>query len=391
MADKKEEVDLILTHMDEDCEKYFGAVVPPVFFDSLYTFPNMDEFLHMNVSERYTFAYGRSDNPVTRIIETKLSALEKGTYSLFFSAGMAATNAAITATCKAGSHIICMRNAYGPVREYLENIVIPNMNASVTFVKGTDVEEIEAAIRPETSLIMLESPSSHAFSLCDLRGIAALARKSHIWTYIDNTYCTPIFQNPLELGIDIVMHTATKYLGGHSDLTGGALVVNDKEIYEKMKKIRDWQGSIIGPMESWLVMRGMRTLRIRMEQYCRTGLEVAEFLEKHPKIKEVRYPGLPSHPQYELMKAQQRGNGSLMSFSIDGTKEQAAKLVDHLRLFKIGYSWGGYESLAETPFYNSSRKELKTTGLPDNLIRIYCGLEGSGNLCADLSDALDAI
>lgn len=391
MKEENQNIDLILTHLGEDSDKYLGAVVPPVFMDSLYTFQNMDAFLHMDTNQRYTFSYGRSDNPVTRIIEDKLAALEKGNHALFFSAGMAATAAAVTAVCRAGSHIICMRNAYGPVREYLEGVLKKKMDMSVTYVKGVDVQEIEDAITPQTDLIMLESPSSHAFSLCDLRKTAAIARERHIKTYIDNTYCSPVFQNPLEMGIDIVMHTATKYLGGHSDLIGGALVVNDEILYQELKKIRDLQGSILGAMESWLVMRGMRTLRLRMEAYHKTGIAVSRFLEKHPRIRKVNYPGLESHPQYELMKRQQRGNGSLMSFSLDGTKEDARRLVDRLKLFKIGYSWGGYESLAETPFYHSTPEELELVQMPDNLIRIYCGLEGADNLCEDLADALGAL
>lgn len=389
--DVSKSTELILTHYDEECNKYLGAIVPPVFLDSFYTFENMEEFLTMDTKERYTFSYGRSDNPVTRIIESKLAALEKGTGAVFFSAGMAATIAAITATCKAESHIICMNNAYGPVREYLENVCRKQLGMTITYVKGDDPEQIEEQITPKTSLIMLESPSSHAFSLCDLRKTAAIAQKHHVRTYIDNTYCSPIFQNPLKMGIDIVMHTATKYLGGHSDLTGGVLVVKEEGLYQRLKQIRDWHGSIIGPMESWLILRGMRTLKIRMQSYCKIGLEVANFLEKHPRIRAVNYPGLSSHPQYELMKAQQTGNGSLMSFSVDGDSKMARQLIDRLKLFKIAYSWGGYESLAEMPFYNADEEELKRVGLPRNLIRIYCGLEESEALCEDLDCALRAL
>lgn len=391
MKKMNEDINLILTHFDEECEKYLGAVVPPVFFNSLYVSESMDEFLKVDNSERYSFVYGRNDNPTTSIVENKLAVLEKGNEALLFSAGMAATTAAIMATCRAGSHIICMSNAYGPVRQYLENVCCGQLNIHISFVKGDDVDEIAEKITSQTTLIMLESPSSHAFGICNIRKITQLAKQYGIQTYIDNTYCTPIFQNPMDMGVDIVMHTATKYLGGHSDLMGGALVVRDKELYKRLRSLRDWHGSIIGPMEAWLVLRGMRTLKIRMEQYCKTAGIIAEFLENHPKVKQVNYPGLPSHPQYELMKSQQTGNGGLMSFSIDGDKDMAKGLVNHLKLFKIGFSWGGYESLAEMPFYNASQEELELVDLPRNLIRIYCGLEGSDNLCEDLSNALKVI
>lgn len=388
---KTEDTNMILTHLDEECEKYLGAVVPPVFFDSLYVFEDMDKFLGMDTNERYTFSYGRSDNPIVRIIENKVAALEKGDHAVFFAAGMAALNAAIMATCHSGSHIICINNAYGPVREYLEKVCATKFSMAYSLINGDDIQEIEKVICPETALIILESPSSQAFRLCDLKKIAALAKKHNIRTYIDNTYCSPIFQNPLEFGIDIVMHTATKYIGGHSDLLGGVLVTKDTALYQEWKMLRDLSGSMIGPMEAWLILRGLRTLNVRMQQYNKTGLEVAKYLESHPKVDRVYYPGLESHPQYQLMKEQQRGNGSLMSFSIKGDKEKAKEFVDHLQVFKIGYSWGGYESLAEMPFYNADEKELKTVNLPDNLIRIYCGLEGSEAICADLGRAFDAI
>ena len=265
------------------------------------------------------------------------------------------------------------------------------MEISVTYVDGTDLKDFENAIRPETDLIILESPSTLIFSVVDLEGVAKLAHAHGIKTYIDNTYSTPVFQKPLDMGIDIVMHTMTKYIGGHSDLIGGVLISRDDEFMKKIMVQRDWFGGVLGPMEAWLAIRGLRTLDVRMQRHYETAMKVAEFLEKSPKVKHVYYTGLKSHPQYELARKQQKGECGLMSIEIDGSAEDTARFVDSLKIFERGCSWGGFESLAIAYTYNWSEEEQAFHNLNRSIVRLHCGLEGAENLIADLSQALDKI
>lgn len=237
----------------------------------------------------------------------------------------------------------------------------------------------------------MESPSSVVYSIQDIRKVSEIAHAKGAYVYIDNTYCTPLYQKPLELGADIVMYTASKYLGGHSDIIGGILSVKDKDLAAAIVLSREQLGGIIGPMEGWLIMRGLRTLHVRVKEHAETAMKVAEFLEKHEKVRKVYYPGLPSHPQYELIQKQQKGSTGLLSFEIDGTVEQAKKFCESLKIFKIGASWGGFESLVMLPFGRADEETCRTMGGAQNIIRIHCGLEGSENLIADLENALSEL
>lgn len=265
------------------------------------------------------------------------------------------------------------------------------MNIKTTFVEGSRIEEFENALTEKTQLIVLESPSSVVFSVQDIKTVSELARKKGAKVYIDNTYCTPIYQKPLELGVDIAMHTTSKYLGGHSDLIGGALILKDRELADKIRNMREQLGSIIGPMEGWLILRGLRTLEIRVKEHGRTAKDIAEWLEKHPKVKHVYYPGLSSHRQAELIEKQQSGSTGLLSFQIDGTVEQAKQFCEMLKVFKIGVSWGGFESLVMMPYARLSKEEAESMGGSSNIIRIHCGLEGKEILKQDLENAFDAV
>lgn len=389
MDDRWQEEKQVLTHLGDDYEKYLGAVVPPVFFTSLHVFPTMEEYVDFDWGREDAFVYGRTGNPTVHIVEKKIAALEHGERALVFSSGMGAAVATIMAVCKAGSHIICINNSYGPVKKFLNTYCIPKMGMTVTYVKGTDIKDFEEAIRKETVLIILESPSTFVFSLVDLKAVAELAHRYGAKTYIDNTFCTPLYQKPLDLGIDFSMHTLSKYLGGHSDLIGGALVSKDKKMMDHIaSNIRELTGTILGPMEAWLVMRGMRTLPVRLRQHEETAMAVAEYLEHHPLVKRVYYPGLKSHPQYELMKQQQTGNSGLLSFELKVSPEETLRFCNALKLFKIGCSWGGFESLVVMPVYRADEEELEFLGVGRGLVRIHCGLEGTGNLIRDLEQAL---
>ncbi|MEG2338739.1 MAG: PLP-dependent aspartate aminotransferase family protein [Clostridium sp.] len=387
-----EEIDdlLALTHFGEDPKKYMGSVVPPIFMNSLHVFDSVKDYSSVDIFND-EFYYGRASNPTVAILEKKLAALEHGSRAVVFSAGMAACVAAILAVCNAGDHIICIKESYGPVRKLLDEFLVKKYNLSVTYVDGKDPKDFEDAMRVETSLIILESPTTLLFSVIDLERVCEIAKKNGAKTYIDNTYSTPIFQKPLDLGVDIVMHTLTKYIGGHSDIIGGVLVSKDEELMRGLMIQRDWFGGVLGPMEAWLAIRGLRTLDVRMKTIHKGTLEVANFLEKHPKVKEVYYTGLESHPQYELARKQQKGECGLLTIELDGEASGVETFVNNLKLFGIGCSWGGFESLAIAYTYNWSREELDYYNLNRNIIRLHCGLEGSDNLINDLKQALDLI
>lgn len=387
MADNKDL--MALTHVGEDPHQYMGAVTPPVFLTSLHVFDSVEDYFNVDIykDEHY---YGRASNPTVTILEKKIAALEHGDRALVFSAGMAACAAIVMACCGAGDHIICVKETYGPVRHLISDF-LPKMDISTTFVKGASVKEFEDALRPNTKLIILESPTTLLLNVVDLEGVANLAKKHGVKTYIDNTYSTPIFQKPLDLGIDFVMHTLTKYIGGHSDLIGGVIVANDEEFMQKLMTQRDWFGGVIGPMEAWLAIRGLRTLDVRIQRHYETGMKVAKYLENHPKVKKVYYTGLESHPQYELARKQQAGECGLMTIEVDGDVNETAKFVDSLKIFERGCSWGGFESLAIAYTYNWEEDELAYFGLNKSVVRLHCGLEGADNLIADLEQAFAQI
>lgn len=381
---------LAMTHLGEEPSKYMKSVTPPIFMNSLHVFDSVDEYFSVDIFQD-EYYYGRASNPTVTILEKKMAALEHGKRAVAFSAGMAACTAAIIAVCKMGSHIICMKESYGPVQHLLDDFLTEKMNVSVTYVDGKDLKDFEEAIRPETDLIIVESPSTLLFSVVDLEGIAKLAKEHGIKTYIDNTYSTPVFQKPLDMGIDIVIHTMTKYIGGHSDLSGGVLISKDEELMRGIMIQRDRFGSVLGPMEGWLAIRGLRTLDVRIRRHYETGMKVAEFLENHPKVKKVYYTGLKSHPQYELARKQQKGECGLMSLEIDGDAKATARFVDALKIFERGCSWGGFESLAIAYTYNWTEEQQAFLGVNQSVVRLHCGLEGADNLIEDLKQALEKV
>lgn len=378
---------LITAHYGEEYEHYYNAIVPPVFMNSLNVFETLDEYYDFDRRDRNKYCYGRVQNPTVRILEDKIGALEHGVGALAFASGMAAATTAVLSVLRAGSHVVCIHNAYGPLKDFLNGYCREHMGISTTYVEGDRPEEFEAAIRENTDLIILESPSSVIFSLQDIRRVAEIAGECGAKVYIDNTYCTSLYQQPLDLGADIVMHTTSKYIGGHSDVIGGMLAVKDPELLERFLAYRELFGGIPGPMEAWLMIRGLRTMEVRIARHQETAMAVAGFLERHPRVRKVNYPGLSTHPQHELMKRQQSGNTGLLSFEIDGTVEQAVRLAESLRIFKIGVSWGGFESLVFLPHARQTRKNCQVLRGDQNIIRIHCGLEGEENLLSDLDEA----
>ncbi len=367
----------ICAHLGDDYDRYLGAIVPPIFQNSLFTRKTTD----------HGYVYTRVSNPTTEIAEQKIAALEEGQSAKCFSSGMGAISAAIMYWMSKDSHVVCIRSAYGPTREFLSSY-LQSFGVDVTFVKSGSTSEIEQAIRPNTKLIFLESPSSHLFEMQDLQAVAALAKSHGIATIIDNTWATPLYQNPLKYGIDMVVHSASKYLGGHSDIIGGVLIGQADMMETIMHRERALFGSNMDPHQSWLLTRGLRTLPVRMRQHQESAMQVAAFLESHPLVERVLYPGLESHPQYELGKRQMTGYSGIMSFVPKGNDQAIMDMIHSLRYFELGPSWGGFESLINTPGVGINEEMSVMTGIPQGLVRISVGLEQPQSLMEDLDQAL---
>lgn len=380
--------EMITAHYGEEYEQYYNAIVPPIFMNSLNVFKEIDDYYNAKVHDKHTYVYGRVQNPTVRILEDKVAALEHGVAAYAFASGMSAATTAVLSVVKTGQNIVCVRNAYGPLKNFVENYCPAHIGTTLTYVKGNEVSEFEEAITENTGIVILESPSSVVFSLQDIEAVCKIAHDRGAKVYIDNTFCTPIFSNPLDMGVDIVMHTTSKYMGGHSDLIGGMLIVRDEELAHTIVTNRELFGGIIGPMEAWLVLRGLRTLSVRVKAHEEVAMKVAQYLENHPKVDKVYYTGLASHPQYQLAQKQQKGNTGLLTFEVKGSTEDAKKLINSLKVFKIGVSWGGFESLACMPHLRCTEEQCQWLGGRQNLIRIHCGLEGVDALIADLEQAL---
>lgn len=369
----------ICTHLGDDYADFKGAVVPPIFQNSLNVFPSAEEMsrywdtLH-KTGEETQHMYGRVSNPTIEILEKKIAALERAESCICCGSGMAAITSALIHFLSADDHVVAVGQMYSRgFLSYLERFKIAH-----TIITGKSIDEFESAIQDNTKVIYLESPSSMFFSLQDLEAVACLARSRGIITIIDNTYSTPIFQKPIPLGIDLTVHSMSKYIGGHSDIIGGAITGSQENIKAIAKAERGTLGGILHPFEGWLALRGIRTLPIRMKQHQQSALRVAEFLQHHGKILDVFYPGLESHPQYQLAKKQMTGFSGLMSFTMDTTLEKANAFVNSLEMFKIGVSWGGFESLIINPRCFDSEGKSKI------LTRIHVGLENADDILNDL-------
>lgn len=386
----------IVAHLGENPAEYRGAVIPPIYQNSLFTFPNCearernyapasDGGTHAagGVSELYD--YSRVCNPTTDIVEAKIAALEGGERARCFGSGMGAVSAAILSCVKAGDHVIAPETSYGPTRQFLQSY-LKRFDVGVTFVDGSDIQDWANALRPNTTLLYLESPSTLVMKQQDLSAIARLAREHGAATVIDNSWATPIFQNPLAHGIDLVVHSATKYLGGHSDVVAGVVIGSA----ERMRKLTFEEGCLIGamldPFAAWLLLRGLRTLPIRMERHQQSAKRIATALREHPNVARVFYPGLPDDPQAELTRQQLRGTSGLMSLMLKTPgKDAAYRVVNALRYFAIGCSWGGFESLALPALAPAAAIGESE---PHWLIRLHIGLEAVEDLWEDLNKAL---
>ncbi|WJH33385.1 aminotransferase class I/II-fold pyridoxal phosphate-dependent enzyme [Paenibacillus sp. CC-CFT747] len=367
----------ICAHLGDDYDRFHGAVVPPIFQNSLFT--------RKTVNHGYT--YTRVTNPTTEVAEKKLAALEEGEEAKCFASGMAAITSALFSVLEQGDHVLCPKSVYAPTRGFLETY-LNRFGVEATFVESESVEAFEQAIRPNTKVIYLESPVSNVFSLQDLSELSRLAKAYGLTTIVDNTWATPMYQNPIRFGIDLVVHSASKYLGGHSDIIGGVIIGRKEAMTQIMHRERGMLGGIMDPHQAWLLLRGIRTLPLRMREHQANAMKVAQFLEKHPAVSRVYYPGLPSHPQYELGRRQMSGCSGLLSFVPKGRGEQIHAFMKGLKFFEEGPSWGGFESLINSPGLGISEEASRLTGIPWGLLRISIGLENAETLIDDLDRGL---
>lgn len=381
----------ILTHLGENREQYFNAVSPPVIQSSNFVFDSIADFRNKFANESAHHIYTRGNNPTVKILRQKIAALESAEDALVVGSGAAAVAMAVIGNVKAGDHIVCVQAPYGWTHKLLTNF-LARFGVSHTFVNATDIREIAAAIRPNTKVLYLESPNSKTFELQDLAACAALAQQHGLVSIIDNSHASPIFQRPIEHGIDIVVHSATKYLNGHSDVVVG-VICSTKEM---IKKLCDSElmtlGAIISPHDAALVIRGLRTLPLRVNRSHESAMKIVQRLEKHPKVEQVYYPFSPSFPQYELAKKQMTGAGGLFSIRLKADNiQQIEHFCDSLQRFLMAVSWGGHESLIMPMcgFYHVEGKD--EPDLPWNFIRFYIGLEDADWLWEDIERGLKVL
>lgn len=386
-------VETLLVSDDSQFRDAEGAVVPPIYQNSLFTFDSWEAIDSAFDDKVNRAIYTRGNNPSVALVERKLALLAGAEKARLFSSGMAAISAAILHFVSAGDHVIAIKNTYGPTVSLLSNFLGPKLGVESSFVGGGDIEEFARAIRPNTRLIFLESPSSVVFGLQDLAAVADLARSRGIATAIDNTWATPYFQKPLALGIDLEIHSCSKYLGGHSDLVAGALIGSAELIDDIRMREYELLGAKMAPIEAWLLLRSLRTLPLRMERHQQSALRVAQFLRDHPAVRRVFYPGLEDFPQRDLASRQMSGFSGLLGFELVADQLDAIKrFFNALQLFRIGVSWGGHESLVYAPAIGYLREQsperLADMGISLGNMRISVGLENTGDLIADLDRAL---
>ncbi len=368
-------------HAGQTPDPATNAIIPPIHLTTTY--------YQEEIGKHKGYVYSRSANPTRDILQKNLAELENGKYALAFSSGLAAIYA-LSTILKAGDHAIISNDVYGGTYRLFERFLC-DYKIQATFVDTSNIQNIEKAIQPNTKLIHIESPTNPLLSISDIAEISKLCKSKKLLLSVDNTFMTPYFQNPLDLGADIVVHSTTKYLGGHSDLLGGVLIFNSDELYERYKFVQNSLGAILSPFDCWLLLRSVKTLAVRMERHNQNAMAIAEYLEKHPKVKKVFYPGLQSHPQYHIAKKQARGFGGMVSFEVENF-ELAKSILKNFKIFTLAESLGGVESLVchpATMTHASIPKEIREkNGLTDGLIRLSVGIEDIEDLLNDIDQAL---
>ncbi len=364
-----------------------GDVVIPIHLSSTFARKELDK-------PTGGYEYSRTGNPTRDALERRIAVLEDAKFGLAFSSGMAAETVLALSLLSSGDHVVAFDDLYAGTRR-LFDIFAKNFRVQFSYVDATSVENVRNAIAQNTKLIWLETPTNPLMKLCDIKAISEIAKERGILVVVDNTFATPYFQKPLNLGADIVIHSTTKFINGHSDSVGGAIMLSNEEIYSRLKFNQNATGAILSPFDSYMVLRGIKTLPIRMERHNHNAREIAKYLSSHPRVKKVNYPGLESHPQYELAKRQMTGFGGVLSFEIDGGIKEVKRFLESLKIFLVAESLGGVESLIEHPAtmthaYLPEKERIKI-GITDSLIRISVGLENVEDLISDLDNAFKHI
>ncbi|HUC61708.1 MAG TPA: PLP-dependent aspartate aminotransferase family protein [Alphaproteobacteria bacterium] len=386
-------IDTVAVHAGNHPDRQLGAVSPPIYQTVTFAAPDTAALMAINRGERQGFVYSRLRNPTVMALEEKLARLEGAESAVAFSSGMAATAAAVGACLKAGDEMVSLADVYGGTHHYFSEI-LPRHGIKVNWCDSHDPGRIEAAITPATRVVFVETPTNPLLRIVDLRAVAEVARRNAVTLIVDGTLGSPLNQRPLELGADLVVHSASKYLNGHSDVIVGA-VAGARAHTRAVRHLQFVAGPILEPLAAWLVHRGLSTYALRIRQHNENGTALAGFLEAHPKVERVHYPGLESHPQHALATRQMRGFGGLLSFEVRGDGDAARRLVDRCKLCRLGPSLGGIESLISQPIATSHYSVPAATrlalGIPDNLVRLSVGIEAAEDIVADLAQALEAV
>ncbi len=369
-------------HAGQEPDPTTGATITPIYQTSTYT--------QQGLGENKGYEYSRTHNPTRTALQECLASLENAKYGLAFGSGMAATSAVLS-VLRPGDHVLACDDLYGGTYRIFERVLRP-MGIDFEYASARDTSAYAQKIRPETKMIWIETPTNPLLSLVDIAAVARIAREHGARLVVDNTFATPYLQQPLDLGAHVVVHSTTKYINGHSDVVGGAMLTSDEELYEAVKFYENAAGGVPSPFDAWLTLRGVKTLAVRMRQHCENAMRVARFLESHPRVLKVYYPGLASHPDHELAKRQMRDFGGMVSFAFDGTREDVDAFVRNLRLFALAESLGGIESLCCHPVSMTHgsipAEEREKRGVTDTLLRLSVGIEDVGDLIADLEQAL---
>jgi cystathionine gamma-synthase len=380
-ADSSSAFETLAIHAGQPSDPLTGAVVTPIYQVSTF---------HQDAvgDPRGGWEYSRSGNPTRAALEECLAALEQGSRGLAFASGLAAEDCVVRTICAPGDHVVFPNDAYGGTYRLIAH-VFDRWGVAHTAVDLADLDAARAAVRENTTLVWCETPSNPLLGIVDIAALAGIAHDGGATLVVDNTFASPYLQQPLSLGADVVVHSTTKYLGGHSDVVGGALVCRDDELGERLAFHQNSAGAIAGPFDSWLVLRGAKTLAVRMERHCANAQRVAEFLDAHEKVTKVRYPGLPGHPGHETARKQMRGFGGMLSFQLSGGEEAAIAVCNHARLFALAESLGGVESLIEHPGRMTHMSVVGSSlEVPADLVRLSVGIEHADDLIADLEQAL---
>lgn len=375
-------------------ENEYGAVVPAIYQTSTFKFKSAQHGASLFTGQEKGFIYTRMANPTVIGMENAIAQLEGGHKALGCGSGMAAIHTVFASLLSAGDHVVCSAAVYGPTTTLL-NTVMKKFGIETTFVDTTVNENVSNAMKPNTKLVYLETPGNPTLCISDIEGISKIAHKQNAKVVVDNTFMSPALQQPFKFGADIIIHSLTKFLNGHADVVGGIIIVKDEVTYQNFRKVLNQLGGVIDPFNSFLVHRGLKTLAIRMERHSENALKIAEYLEKHPLIKNLVYPGLKSHPHYEIGQKQHSGSGGLIKFEVTGGLEAGKILMDSVKLCTLAVSLGGVETLIQHPasmtHFSMGREARLAGGITDGLVRLSVGIENADELIADLEQALEKV